>query len=97
MNTGNLVKKSLIGLSMLTAGLGISGCEPASDMVRKAVLIDQCMRIELTQKCLAQVPKGPTHIVGSNDWAEVIEQCDSNAMYQSYRKREFVKPECQAQ
>jgi len=29
-----------------------------------------------------------------NDWDEVVNQCDTNAMYQSRRRRQYVLPEC---
>lgn len=90
MKTGITKMKTLIGLSLLTAVL--CGCVPEEKKVS-----DQCLRKELFQQCMAGLPKGPDHVVAAeNDWQEVIEECGSQARYMSYRRREFVKPECMA-
>lgn len=56
--------------------------------------IDQCMRREIFQQCLQALPKGPEHVSNSNDWAEVVEACESAAHDQSFRIAGHVKPEC---
>ena len=60
------------------------------------IITDQCMRIQLAQQCMKDIPK-PPNVTHYSDWDEVVGQCDDNAYYQAKRKREFVKPECQAQ
>ncbi len=67
---------------------GCSGKEKPKDRV-----IDQCLRIQLAQQCVKDLPAGPVE-TKYNDWDEVIGQCDSNARYQSVRNRQYVKPEC---
>lgn len=54
---------------------------------------DQCLRIQLAQQCMANLPAGPvaTHY---NDWAEVVRECDRLADAQSRRQRQYIKPEC---
>lgn len=58
-------------------------------------MVDQCMRRDLFTQCMKTVPAGPTS-VKYNDWEEVVSACENAAYYQSYRKVEFVKPECRS-
>lgn len=55
---------------------------------------DQCMRREIFKECMAGLPKGPTHIGTSNDWDEVVRECEHSAYYESMRKKDQVKMEC---
>lgn len=58
---------------------------------------DQCLRQEIFKQCLANIPKGPTHLTAAgNDWDEVVSQCDGAAYYQSMRIKSTIKPECRA-
>lgn len=57
---------------------------------------DQCLRREIFQQCLASLPKGPTATV-NNDWAEVVDECETAAWKQAYRQSKFIKPECKSQ
>lgn len=43
---------------------------------------DGALRIALSRDCIATLPEGPkaTHY---NDWAEAVEQCDTNAYHQT--------------
>lgn len=69
--------------------LALTGCgKAAGDRV-----VDQCLRIQLAQQCLANLPAGPvaTHY---NDWDDVITECNRGALHQSIRNRQYVKPEC---
>jgi uncharacterized protein YcfL len=54
---------------------------------------DQCLRIQLAQQCMVNLPAGPisTHY---NDWDEVVYECDRRAESQSRRQRQYIKPEC---
>lgn len=56
---------------------------------------DQCLRREIFRECLQTVPAGPQRTV-TNDWAEVIDECQSAAYYQSLRSASRIKPECKA-
>jgi hypothetical protein len=56
---------------------------------------DQCLRAELFRQCMQALPKGPERTHNSNDWDEVVGECSSAAYYQSLRKIEQIKPECQ--
>ena len=70
------------------------GCEDIVEEKPTDIVRDQCLRIQLYQQCMKDLPKGPEVVGTSNDWDEVIGQCDENARYQSARKRQHVKPEC---
>lgn len=88
MGIKNFGTKSLIGLSLLTAVL--CGCAQEE----RKIISDQCLRQELFQQCMKAVPAGPRTVGTSNDWDEVVSECGNQSRYMSYRKREFVKPEC---
>lgn len=75
---------------ILLALAALAGCDTA-----EVPKIDQCMRREIFQQCMAALPKGPTSTV-SNDWAEVVEACENAAYYQSKRSGQNIKPECKA-
>ncbi len=77
---------------ILAAAIGLAGCDakPSPD----DIVTDQCLRIKLAQQCVKELPKGPTHIHNSNDWDEVVKQCDDNSYWQSKRKRKFVAEGC---
>lgn len=55
--------------------------------------LDQCLRQQLFERCMASLPSGPdrTHY---NDWAEVVSECASTAQYHSYRLPEHIEPAC---
>lgn len=57
-------------------------------------LIDQCMRREIFQQCMAALPAGPKSTM-YNDWDEVVDQCDSTARFQSLRRESQISLECQ--
>ncbi len=52
------------------------------------------MRREIFMQCMAALPASPKATM-SNDWDEVVGQCDSVAHYQSLRRKSQIKPECQ--
>jgi hypothetical protein len=91
MSKSKFRKMSLIGLSLLSVGLG--GCAPED----RKIIVDQCLRNEIFQQCMKILPRGPRTTGMSNDWDEVVKECGEQGFYQSKRKREFVKPECQAE
>ena len=39
------------------------------------------------------VPKGPETVV-DNDWADVVDECQSASYYQSLRRRSTIEPKC---
>ncbi len=80
-------KLILIALLLVWAAL-LVGCERPSETI-----LDQCMRNQVFERCLTTVPRGPES-TRYNDWAEVVGECETAAMYQSYRLRAQVKPEC---
>ena len=78
--------------TLLALAFVLSGCnqEPNNGP-------DQCLRQEIFKQCIANVPKGPTHLTAAgNDWDEVISACQSAAYYQSIRIKSTIKPECRA-
>jgi hypothetical protein len=75
-----------IGLILLA--VLVCGCDGPSTVV------DQCLRREIFESCLAKAPAGPT-AAHYNDWSEVISECSSTAYYTAQRKRVLIKPECQ--
>lgn len=52
---------------------------------------------ELFKQCMSILPKGPEHVVNSNDWDEVVNSCESAAYYQSVRAYSAIKQECRNQ
>lgn len=66
------------------------GCAPPPE---RTSFSDQCLRREIFQQCLAAVPPGPA-APKYNDWAEVIDECETAAFRQSYREVKHIKPEC---
>ena len=67
----------------------LAGCEWGT----QSFAPDQCIRNQIFERCLTTVPKGPDH-TRYNDWSEVIEECGSQAYYQSLRDKDTIKPEC---
>ena len=76
---------------ILSAGL-VAGCDGTRT---EQPILDQCMRQELFETCMASLPAGPNETV-YNDWAEVVDECHSVATYNSYRMKANIKPECKA-
>lgn len=68
--------------------LFVSGCELPEDPA-----VDQRKRQALFDKCLANIPKGPSSVV-NNDWDEVVSECSSAAYYQSLRIKSQIPLEC---
>lgn len=88
MNTSNTKRTALIGASILTAVLGGCGEPSPNSMMR-----DQCKRQQIFLQCMAALPEGPKATM-YNDWAEVVEACESAAAYQALRPAGAIKPEC---
>lgn len=77
--------------ALLVSAFLLSGCN------QEAGGPDQCLRQEIFKQCVANIPKGPTHLTAAgNDWGEVISACQSAAYYQSIRINRTIKPECRA-
>lgn len=79
------MKKTLL-LSLLFA---LNACQaPESPYA-----VDQCLRAELFQRCMKDLPAGPL-ASKYNDWDEVVDSCENAAYYQSKREKAAVKQEC---
>jgi hypothetical protein len=81
--------RKLILLAALV--LLVTGCTGPIDNT----INDQCLRREIFQQCMVNVPKGPNSTV-YNDWAEVVNECEDAAMYQSYRPTSQVAQACRS-
>lgn len=68
--------------------LGMAGCDLPEQTTN-----NQCLRAEIFKQCLAQIPEGPERTV-YNDWAEVVDACESAAYYQSLRKISQIPKGC---
>lgn len=79
---------------IIIMALLLSGCHEDDIDHSMDVVVDQCLRIKLAQQCMKELPKGPQYVGTSNDWDEVVKQCDNNAYYQSRRRRKYVVEEC---
>jgi len=77
-------------LIAIIAILFLSGCEPVN-----TIKVDQCLRNQIFVACMKALPAGPAS-TKYNDWDEVVEACASAATYQSYRHKDYIKPECSA-
>jgi hypothetical protein len=75
--------------SLAALALALGACAPPPPQP----VHDQCLRARLFQECLARVPVGPTAPV-TNDWAELVAECESAAYYQSYRHPDAIPPGC---
>ena len=84
------MKYLIIAMALL---LGACSEEGVARSNPNEVVTDQCLRAKLAQQCLKDAPAGPM-AAKYNDWDEVVNQCDTNAMYQSRRRRQYVLPEC---
>lgn len=78
---------------ILLATLVLAGC---SDPPQRTWAIDQCVRREAFKECMAALPAGP-QATKYNDWDEVVDQCDTVSLRQSYRLIAQVEPECRAE
>lgn len=81
-----MTKKALISIAVLAVG-----CGPGQKL--EPVGLDQCMRREIFFECLRAVPPGPSS-TQYNDWSEVVDECDSAALYQSKRPLSQIEPQC---
>ena len=82
--------KFILTCAGIAATMLLVGCEQVNGP-------DQCLRQEIFKQCVANIPKGPTHLTASgNDWDEVVSSCESSAYGQSIRLTSQIKPECRA-
>ncbi len=79
--------KRFLAVLILVAGCGESIMPPEPVM-------DQCLRAQLFKECMVTLPKGPESVHNSNDWSEVVDECNNASAQQSYRKAGTVRPEC---
>ena len=75
---------------LLIMMLALAGCAPPESRTSN----DQCLRAKIFKECLVALPAGPAS-TKYNDWNEVVAACENSAYYQSLRKRENIKEECQ--
>lgn len=73
---------------MLAISILFSGC---TDEQKSGP--DQCLRAQLFKDCMESLPAGPQE-TKYNDWAEVVEECNDTAYYQSIRPFSVIKKEC---
>lgn len=66
------MKRYIVGF---LAVIALAGCDESK---RQPEVVDQALRQQIFMECLRTVPQGPKTTV-SNDWAEVVEQCDDAA------------------
>ena len=66
----------------------LSGCAELS-----ATVTDQCLRKQIFDDCLKNLPAGQDGTKYS-DWDEVVQACENVAYYQSMRLETSVKQEC---
>ena len=84
----------LLTLTLVACGKHSSETTAYSSDVDDVIVVDQCLRREIFNECMKNLPAGPvaTHY---NDWDEVVKECHSSAYYMAKRRRAFVKPECE--
>lgn len=80
--------------TVLLLSLLLAACDQPS---RPDQVVDQCLRREIFQQCMAALPAGPQSTSTSNDWDEVVEACERASYHQAIRARAHVKPECLAE
>jgi hypothetical protein len=61
----------------------LAGCDPT---IPSGPVVNQEIRERVFFECLARVPKGPDQ-TKYNDWAEVVEECGSQAYYISLTRK----------
>lgn len=73
---------------IIAAAIALAGCGEG-----QTTAVNQCLRIELFQACMASLPAGPVSTQYS-DWDEVVDSCESAAYYQARRITATVPLEC---
>jgi hypothetical protein len=79
-----------VKLAGLVSVLMLAGCS-AESMGREQ--IDQCIRWQLFQQCMAALPAGPQR-TQYNDWDDVVSQCEDAATRASYRIPALIPAAC---
>jgi len=77
--------------SLIVLALAAVSCDPLPG----PPTVDQCLRRDLFERCMKSLPAGPA-ATQYNDWAEVVEACESAAYHQALRREELITPECRA-
>lgn len=72
--------------------LFLAGCD-GKPIITPDPMPDQCMRREIFQECMKNLPVGP-QATKYNDWDDVVDSCGSQAYYLSKRNKDSIKPEC---
>lgn len=86
MRSVNCLVGLLIAAALTGCGIGSKKtevCPVGATGSPRVGCVDNKVRNQIFLACLERVPKGPNSIVGSNDWDEVIDSCESAAYYQS--------------
>ncbi len=73
--------------------LFLAACENPSTP-KDPSIPDQCLRRELFNECMKQIPNGPV-VTHYNDWDEVVSECRAYAWGVSTRLQSTIKKECQ--
>ncbi|USV40986.1 hypothetical protein [Xanthomonas phage BUDD] len=89
------MKKFLIAVMLVLSLAGCVSREEYTAQQESKSTIDQCLRNQIFQQCLATIPPGPQKTV-YNDWNEVVSECASVSYSQSFRVRSQVKQECRS-
>ncbi len=83
----------LLPVFAVIASIPLSACGPSQETKEQSVDTDQCLRVELFERCMKLLPAGPKH-TQYNDWDEVVSECETAAYQQSLRSKKHIKPEC---
>lgn len=77
---------------VLVFSLSLTACAPSTPPTQT----DQCLRQDLFDRCMKNLPAGPEKTM-YNDWDEVVSECGHQAYMQSIRKTVLIKEECRGQ
>lgn len=83
-------KKTLLSASL---ALLLAACQKPDGNRTVQQELDQCMRWQLFERCMASLPAGPSS-AKYNDWDEVVSECEYVATRAAYRDPRFVQPQC---
>lgn len=82
-------------IAFLLGLVSLAGCDNKLQQQDDAdvMVVDQCNRQTLFLQCLSTVPSGP-QATEKSDWADVVDNCETSAYYESIRPKKYTKPEC---
>lgn len=67
----------------------LAGCSAGPN----SQVVDQCIRQQLFQQCMSELPAGPV-VTHYNDWDDVVNACNTTAYNMSLRLNSQVQPAC---